>query len=107
MTSCILIYCDGIDHCYTKVRQTRIPLAMRNRPLLGNELLRHGHCKVDARLHDECVTKPESRNSPLKGNGLLTYDCPGINKRSLHIGCAQYNRRIIQQSVLFPVRTKL
>jgi hypothetical protein len=42
------------------------------RPLLGNDLLTHGCCGVNARLHyNECARKPESRNDPLLDNGSV------------------------------------
>jgi hypothetical protein len=41
--------------------------------LLGNGLLTHGCCGVDARLHDnECVRKPESWNNPFPDRRLVS-----------------------------------
>jgi hypothetical protein len=48
-------------------------MSILNRPLLGNGLLTDGCSIVDARLNDnECVRKPESRNSPIPDNGSVS-----------------------------------
>jgi hypothetical protein len=59
-----------------------------------------------------CDMTPESRNSPLLGNASLStfptqrVGCPGIDACSRDNGYAQYNRRTVQGSILFPISTK-
>jgi hypothetical protein len=81
--------------------------SQNGRPLLGNGLLTHGCYGVDARLHDnECVSKPESRSGPLLGDASVSA-YPWQQAVAVELTHAEYNRRTVQGSVLFPVRTKL
>jgi hypothetical protein len=77
---CKLTYCDMRAESQNNVIRVNVHL-------LGNSLLMHGCCRVDASSHDnECVRKPESRNSPLLGNvSRSTFLCQKMKQTNTQV----------------------